>query len=64
MEKKPISDNLLLFFSSGKIIETNIFTGSIISEYNLRNNNIHSVSILNNLIFINHLNGKTKILNQ
>ena len=58
------NNNLLLFFSSGKIIETNIFTGKIIYEYNLKNKNIDSISILNNLLIINYLNGKTKILSQ
>ena len=57
-------NNLLLFFSNGKIIEINSINGKITFEYKLNINKIHSIYNYKNLLIINQLNGKTKILKQ
>ena len=58
------NDQLIIFFSKGKILHVNKLNGEIIFEQKILFNNIYDVFIYDNYIAITQMNGNTTFYNQ
>ena len=59
-----IDDTIIIFLSSGKMIQVDKFTGSILFYQNLHLGNINLLSIKENYLLFNQVNGKVVIFKQ
>ena len=57
-------EQLIIFFSKGKVLHVNKLNGEIIFDQKILFNNIYDVSIYNNYIAITQINGNTTFYNQ
>ena len=55
------NDSIIIFFNNGLILEVNSKNGNIISEKNLKINDIISIQDANEYILVDQINGKTTI---
>ena len=58
------NDQLIIFFSKGKILHVNKLNGEIIFEQKILFNNIYDVFVYDNYIAITQMNGNTTFYNQ
>ena len=57
-------EQLIIFFSKGKVLHVNKLNGEIIFDQKILFNNIYDVSIYNNYIAITQINGNTTFYSQ
>ena len=58
------NNSIMIFFNNGLILEVNSKNGNIISDNNLKINDIISIQNANEYLLVDQINGKTTIINK